>query len=168
MRRHLAAARVGVIGCADRGEQLLGRRHAQAETERPVAIVGVEPVVARTENLGGRGQDRLVAGTGDLEEDPVLPLELNLPVVDAPGEQDQAVDVEEIGLGEDSGGLRRVTGTGGHATKMEAQRRWDKAEERLRECEDVRMCRCEGCETVFAVQSSTHPNIRTSEHPSIP
>src|SRR4029453_6394368 len=41
-----AAARVGITGGADCGEQLLGRGHAQAEAERPVAIVGVEPVVA--------------------------------------------------------------------------------------------------------------------------
>ena len=39
----------GIVGGADRGEQLLGGGHAEAEAERAVAVVGVEPVVGRAE-----------------------------------------------------------------------------------------------------------------------
>ena len=73
--RHLTAAGVGVVGGAHRRQQLLGGRHTQAQTQRPVAIVGVEPVVGRAEYLRRGGQYGLVAGRGYLEKDLVLPLE---------------------------------------------------------------------------------------------
>ena len=90
-RRHLPAAGVGVIGRADGREELLGGRHAQAEAERAVAIVGVEPVVGWAENLGRGGKDGFVARARYLEEDLVLTLELDLLVVDPAGEEHDAV-----------------------------------------------------------------------------
>ena len=113
VRRHLPAAGVGVVGRADGGEELLGRGHAEAETEGPVAVVGVEPVVGRAEDLGGGGQHALVAGAGDLEEDAVLTLELDLLVVDPAGQQHDAVNVEQVGLFELGGGSG-AAGSRGH------------------------------------------------------
>ena len=114
--RHLPAARVGVVGRADGGEELLGGGHAEAEAEGAVAVVGVEPVVGRAEDLGGGGQHALVAGAGDLEEDLVLPLELDLLVVDPAGQQHDAVDVEQVGLFELGGGSG-AAGASGHVTR---------------------------------------------------
>jgi len=59
-----------------------------------------------------------VAGTRDLEVDPVLPLELDLTIVDPPRQQDEAADVQEIGLGERSGNLRGGANAGGHGRKI--------------------------------------------------
>ena len=84
--RHLAAARRRVVGRADRLQQDLGRRDAEAEHERPVAVVREEPVVAGPQRAGQAEQQRLVAGAGDLEEDPALLLEGDLPVVEGPGD----------------------------------------------------------------------------------
>src|SRR2546422_11238531 len=80
--RHLAASRVGVLGGTDRREQHLGGGHTQAETERTVAIVGIEPVVRGTEGLARRDQHGFMTGARDLEENLVLPLELDFLVVD--------------------------------------------------------------------------------------
>ena len=113
VRRHLPAAGVGVVGRADGGEELLGRGHAEAEAEGPVAVVEVEPVVGRAEDLGGGGQHALVAGAGDLEKDAVLTLELDLLVVDPAGQQHRLVNVEEVGLFELGGGSG-AAGSRGH------------------------------------------------------
>src|SRR3990170_1378155 len=50
-----------------------------------------------------------ISGAGDLEEDLVLPLELDLLVVDPAGQQHDAVNVEQVGLFE----LGRGSGAGG-------------------------------------------------------
>src|SRR5690606_11753432 len=65
-------------------------------------------------------EDRLVTGPADLEEDPVLPLELDLLVVDPTGEQHDAIEVEELGLLEAGGGARARGGASGHPEKMAA------------------------------------------------
>src|SRR5207248_7765890 len=72
--RHLAAARIGVIGRADSAEQHLFARHAELETERTVAVVRVEPIVRRAKDESSGGQDSLVSRAGDLKEDLVLSL----------------------------------------------------------------------------------------------
>src|SRR4029453_17352502 len=86
VRGHLPPARVGIGGGAYGREELLGGRHSKTETEGPVSIVGVEPVVGGAKDLGGGGQHGFVPGPGNLEEDLVLPLELDLLVVDPAGE----------------------------------------------------------------------------------
>src|SRR5205814_10479829 len=83
MGRHLATSRVGVLGGTDRREQHLGGGHAQAETERTVAIVGVEPVVRGTEGPARRDKQGILTGDRDLEENLVLSHEQNLLVVDS-------------------------------------------------------------------------------------
>jgi hypothetical protein len=95
VRGHLPPARVGIVPRAHGGEKHLERGHPQLEEERPVAVVGVEPVVSGAEDHPGRDLDRLVAGAADLEEGAVLPLELDLLVVDAPREVHRAIDREQ-------------------------------------------------------------------------
>ena len=95
VRRHLAAAVARVERRADAGEQHLERRHAELQAERPIAIVGMEPVVAGPEGQAGGDLHRLVAGAADLEEDAALVLELDLLVVELPRPEHAAVDVEQ-------------------------------------------------------------------------
>jgi hypothetical protein len=73
----------GVVAGTGRREQHLGRRDAELQHQRAVAVVGVVPVVAGRSEPRGH-QHGLVAGAADLEVDPVLALELDLLVVDAP------------------------------------------------------------------------------------
>ena len=96
MRRHLPATGVGVDGRADGAVEHLGGGHAQRQAERAVAVVHVEPVVRRLEDVAGSGQHGFVAGARDLEEDLVLPLELDLPVVDAARQEHRSVGGEEL------------------------------------------------------------------------
>jgi hypothetical protein len=74
----------------------LGRRHTELETERPIAIVGEEPVVGRSERHPGRDEDRLVASAGNLEEYLVLTLELDLLIVQPPREIHRSVGRHEL------------------------------------------------------------------------
>ena len=60
-----------------------------------VAVVEEEPVVGRPEDVADRRAERLVADAVDLEVDLVLPLELDLLVVDHAGQQHRAVQVEQ-------------------------------------------------------------------------
>ena len=94
--RHLAAAAGRVLGRAHGLHQDLGRRHAQAEHQGLVAVVGEEPVVARPEQAGQGQADGLVPGTGDLEEHPALLLHGDLTVVDAAGHARQAEVVDQL------------------------------------------------------------------------
>ena len=103
VRRHLPAARRGVVLRADRRQQHLVGRHADRQAERAIAIVGIEPVVCRLELHAGGDEDRLVAGAADLEEDQALVLELDFLVVDPPGEDHRPIGSEEILAGEPVG-----------------------------------------------------------------
>ena len=84
--RHLPARRGRVLGRADRLEEDLPGRDPEGEDERPVPVVGEEPVVAGPQRPGQAGEQRLMAGAGDLEEGPALLLEDDLPVVERPGD----------------------------------------------------------------------------------
>ncbi len=84
MARHLAAAGCRVGGCADRLQQHLGRRNAERERERAVAVVGEEPVVPRAQVAREPEQQRLVARARDLEERAVLLAQRDLTVVAEP------------------------------------------------------------------------------------
>ena len=77
-------------------EQHLERRHAEREAQRAIAIVRIEPVVARAQVHAGGGQHRFVAGAADLEEDQALVLELDLLVVEAARQQHRAVGPQQI------------------------------------------------------------------------
>ena len=81
---------------ADGGEELFGRGHAELEAEGAVAVVRIEPVVARTQSQPRGDEDGLVPRARNLEEDFVLPLELNLLVVNAPRQVHRAVDADKL------------------------------------------------------------------------
>ena len=95
VRGHLPAAGARVVLRPDRAQHHLVGRHAELEHQGPVAVVGVEPVVAGLEDQARRDEHRLVAGAADLEEDPVLALELDLLVVEPPRQEHGAVHREE-------------------------------------------------------------------------
>jgi hypothetical protein len=97
VRRHLPPGGRRIIFGSDRLEEHLVGRDPELETQGPVAVVEVEPVVAGAGNHARRRRDGLVAGAADLEVDLVLPLELDLLVVDPPGEVDVAVGRDERG-----------------------------------------------------------------------
>src|SRR5213079_1135364 len=96
VRRHLAAAGTRVVLRADGAQEHLERRHAERETERAIAVVREEPVVARFERHAGRDEHAFMARAADLEEDQALVLELNLLVVELPREDHRAVGAYEI------------------------------------------------------------------------
>jgi hypothetical protein len=95
VRRHLAAARVGVVLGPHRGEEHLLCRHAQLQHERAVAVVRVEPIGGGAHGHAGGDEDGFVPRAADLEIDLVLPLELDFLVVDAPRQVHRPVDGEE-------------------------------------------------------------------------
>ncbi|MNC86805.1 hypothetical protein D3C83_24850 [compost metagenome] len=71
--------------------------------------------MGRLEHLRRGGKHRLVPGAGDLEEDLVLPLELDLLVVEAAREEHRPVGADELVLGQAVGGAARLRG-GGHGS----------------------------------------------------
>ena len=83
MRRHLPAPAGGIVLRSHGRQQHIVSRRAHLQAERPVAIVRVEPVVARLEVKRRRHADALVPYSVDLEESLILALELNLFVVHA-------------------------------------------------------------------------------------
>ncbi len=115
VRGHLPPARIGVVCGGDGREEHLGGRHAQRQAEGAVAVVGIEPVIGRPQHPAGGDEDRFVPRPGDLEEDLVLAFELDLFVVQPPGQVHDPVDVEQVGLGEDLlGGSGLGAGAGRH------------------------------------------------------
>ena len=107
VRRHLPAAGARVVLRADAPQEHLEGVMPELQAERAVAVVGEEPVVARLEDHAGRGEHRLVAGAADLEEDLVLPLELDLLVVDPPRQVHVPVGRNECARGRARGSCRR-------------------------------------------------------------
>src|SRR5256886_16655569 len=106
VRRHWAATRVRVVSRCDGRQEHLRRRHAEREAQGAVAVIGIEPVVRGTQHPAGGDEHRLVPGARYLEEDFVLALELDLPVVETAGEGHEAEHVEQVRLGERLRGLR--------------------------------------------------------------
>src|SRR5579872_4154025 len=96
MRRHLTAARTGIVRRAHCSEQHLLRRGAQSQAKRAVAIVRKEPVVPRLHSEGGGGGDSFVSRAGDLEEYFLLPLEHDLAIVEPTRGVHHAIDVDEL------------------------------------------------------------------------
>src|SRR5262249_43272146 len=97
VRGHLTAGRGGIAPGADRLQKHLVRRDAYVKDHGAGAVIGVEPVVGGFQNHSGGGRDRLVAGAADLEVDLVLPLELDLLVVDPPREVNVAIGSHQNG-----------------------------------------------------------------------
>src|ERR1043166_5673646 len=96
VRRHLPPVRIRIRFRAHGFEQHLEWRHAELQTERPISIVRIEPIVSRTQAHAGRGQDCFMAGAADLKKDAVLSLHLNLFVVELPGQVHRAENLQHL------------------------------------------------------------------------
>ena len=110
MARHLAPARRGIGGRADRLQQHLLGRDAEREHERAVAVVGEEPVVPGAQVAREAEQQRFVAGARDLEERPVLLAQGDLAVVEAPRDERQLQVGDGFGEGALVGALDHAHG----------------------------------------------------------
>src|SRR5438094_8909172 len=115
MAGHLPPARVRVARCTHCGEQHLQWRFAEMQTERAVAIIEKEPIVAGSHDQPGRDENGFVSGARDLKEDLVLALELNLLVVDAPREQHRPICANELLRCETAGALALGSRLNGHS-----------------------------------------------------
>ena len=82
--RHLTAPGGRVGGRSDRLEEDLLRGDAEGQHQGPVPVVREEPVVAGTQLAAQTDEQRLVPCARDLEKDPALLLESDLPVVQVP------------------------------------------------------------------------------------
>jgi hypothetical protein len=117
--RHLASAGGGVRRGPHGLEEVIQGRLPQGQGEGPIPVVEVEPVGGGTEVFRHGHLHRLVPRPGDLEEDLVLALEADLPIIHPPGgehgpvpsEEGLAVESQEIAGGGGGGGGR---GLGGH------------------------------------------------------
>ena len=94
--RHLASAAGRIGGRAHGLQQHLGRREAQRQAQRAIAIVGKEPVVTGTHGQRRAHAQRLVARAGDLEVDFLLAFEKDLAVIHAAGKKHQPVDFNQL------------------------------------------------------------------------
>src|SRR5262249_55892307 len=94
VRGHLASTGTRVILCADGLQEGLERGHAEHEAQRPVAVVGGDPVYPRTYEQGGCRRDAFVAGTRNLKIDFILTFELNFAIVEPPREKHRAVEAD--------------------------------------------------------------------------
>src|SRR5207237_9057102 len=83
----------------------------ELETQGAVAIVEIEPIVSGLQREGRGDADGFVSRAGDLEEDAVLPLELDFLVVQSPGQQHGLVGGQQLLLAELS--WRAFLGFGG-------------------------------------------------------
>ncbi len=81
MRRHLTAAGGDVGGGAHSLVKHLFRRDAQRQAQCTVPIVRVEPVAAGVQRQSRGCLNCFMAGAADLEENPVLPLQQDLAIV---------------------------------------------------------------------------------------
>ena len=94
--RHLPAAAGGIGARAHGLQQHLQRRDSQGQAQAAVAVVGEEPVVAGTQCQRRAHLQRFVSCAGYLEEDLLLPLEENFPVVDPAGKVHQPVNLNHL------------------------------------------------------------------------
>ena len=131
--RHLPAAGTGVVTRTDRLQQHVIGSGSQGQTERPVAVIRIKPVVAGLQGQGRGHAHGFMPRTRDLEEDLLLAFEHDLPVVHPPGGVHVAVGFDQLFAGEtfvglagflaiafgDSGRLRVSLG-GGHPVPLDA------------------------------------------------
>src|SRR3954470_2588657 len=102
MRRHLTAARRGIVRRADRLLKHLVRSDAECQAQGTVPILQEKPMVSRPPRQAGSALYRLVPRPADLEKDAILPLECDLAVIEAPRElhrpesADQDVGIESL------------------------------------------------------------------------
>ncbi len=100
MRGHLPATGAGIVSRAHGVQEHFVRSGTQRETERAVPIVRIEPVVTRLQGKSRGHAHRFMPRAGDLEEDLLLTLEHDLPIVDAPGGEHDAISFNQLLGGE--------------------------------------------------------------------
>ena len=93
---HLASAAGRIGGRSYSLQQHVVGHDAKGKAERPVAIVGEEPVVAGTQRQRRAHLKRLVAGRRNLEVYLLLTLEQDFAVVHASRQEHQAVDFNQL------------------------------------------------------------------------
>ena len=91
---HLASAAGRIGGRAHGLQHHVVGRDAQPKAQRAIAIVGEEPVIARTHGHCRAHLERLVARARYLEKDLLLPFEQDFAVVHAAREIHQPVDLD--------------------------------------------------------------------------
>ena len=110
MGRHLASARSGIVRGAYSLEQHFIRRDAEGQTQGAIAIIRIDPIVARSQAHAGSHFDRFMSGSADLKIDAILPFQGDLAIVEAPGRlhstegADELVVLEATPLGDRVGG----------------------------------------------------------------
>src|SRR5438445_6066736 len=108
VRRHLPSTRAGIVSSAHRLQKHVVGRNTQSEAKSPITVVRIEPVVAGLQRERGSYSDGLMASPGNLEEDLLLALEHDLPVVDAPGRVHNPVGFDHLLAGKAFVGLARL------------------------------------------------------------
>ncbi len=103
---HLPTAAGGIGRLRHHAEEDLGRCHAPGDGDADVAVVGKRPVAVAVHGGHDAHLGRLVSRGGDHEGDPSLAVECPHPVVDAPGEQHGAVEVDDLVVGESELAMR--------------------------------------------------------------
>jgi hypothetical protein len=97
-----------IIGRTHGHQQHLARRCAQREAQGAIAVIGIKPVVGGPHGEGGGHADSFVTRPGNLEEDLLLALQHDLPVVHAAGGVHDPVGFNQLGAGQTFIGLVRV------------------------------------------------------------
>src|SRR5262252_8270176 len=95
VRRHLPSPGTRIIRSAHALQEHLIGLDTKSKAQRAIAIVGVKPVVAGLEGQTGSYAHGLVSSARHLEEDLLLALEQNLPVIDTPRGIHQAIGMDE-------------------------------------------------------------------------
>ena len=91
MGGHLPPAGTGIVRRTHTLQQHFIRSHAQRETKRAIAIIGVKPIVSRFHGEGCGHTDGLVTGARNLEIDFLLTFKQDFPVVHTPRAVHQAI-----------------------------------------------------------------------------
>jgi len=71
VRRHLASAGTGVVGCANALQEHVVRLHPERQAQGAVAVVRIEPVVSGLQRQAG-GEDRKRNGSNEPPFRPTL------------------------------------------------------------------------------------------------
>jgi hypothetical protein len=85
---------------AHRLQQHFERCHAESQAERAIAVVGVDPILARIQTHARGHLHGLMTRSTDLEEDPVLALQQHLAIVKPPRGQHHPIGLFQLLGGE--------------------------------------------------------------------
>ena len=113
---HLPTAGPRVVRRRVLGGQDVARTHPEGQAGRDRAIERGDPVMPALERPGDADLGALVPLPGDDERDSTRPVEDPHPLVEAPGQGDEAVHLQEVGVGQADRGAEAGTAVpgGGH------------------------------------------------------